>query len=49
MTPARATRSRTAQVKSVADNSDCFEQIARAVRTDDNFVHTDRSHLILSG
>ena len=37
MTPARATKLRMAQVKSVVDSNDCFEQIARAVQTDANF------------
>ena len=30
-----------AQVKSVADNNDCFERTARAVRTENNFFRTD--------
>ena len=41
MTPAQATKSRMAQVKSVADNNDCFERTARAVRTENNFFRTD--------
>ena len=41
VTPAWATKSRTAQVKSVANNNDCLEGIARAVWTDVNFFRTD--------
>ena len=48
MTPARVTKSRTARVKSVADNNDCFQrvtiffaQIARAVQMDAIFFRTD--------
>ena len=35
--PARATKSRMAQVKSAAENNDCFEQMARKVWTYDIF------------
>ena len=37
MTPARVIKSRKAQVKSTADNNDCFERMAQAVQMDDNF------------
>ena len=37
VTPALVTKSQKAQVKSTADNNDCFEQMAQAVQTDDIF------------